>query len=48
MTVKELADKIDDLLNGFLDGIEVALLDEDYEVTDEIFGALKILKEHDD
>lgn len=47
MTVKEIAEKISDLFNGFLDGIEVALLEEDYEVTDKIFDLIGELKKYD-
>ena len=47
MTVKEIVEKIKDLLNGFLDGIEIALLEEDYIVTDEIFDLLDKLEKYD-
>ena len=46
MTIKEIVESIKDLFSGFLDGIEVVLLKEDYKVTDEIFELLSDLEEY--
>ena len=43
--MSEKIKSIEDLLSGFLDGVEVALLEEDYKVTDEIFELLTEAKE---
>ena len=47
MKVKEIAEQIYDLFMGFLDWIEVMLIEEDYEVTDKICLLLEELKKYD-